>query len=142
MTYSLILVPIAAAVLAQIIKMIIFAVKDKFSWRDINSYGGMPSSHSALVTSLAAMCGYFEGWDSAAFSISLVLALIVVRDAGGFRRTLGRHAQELNQLIHSIRPTESYRYEHLRERIGHTPMELFMGSLLGLVLTVLYILIF
>ena len=50
--------------------------------------------------------------------------------------------KELNQLIHTLRPTESYKFNHLRERIGHTPLELFFGSLLGLVITVAYILIF
>lgn len=142
MTYEFLLVPIVAALVAQIIKMIISVTKDKFSWKEINSYGGMPSSHAALVVSLTAMLGYFEGWNSPIFAIAFVFAVIVIRDAGGFRRTLGRHAQELNQLIHTLRPTESYKFNHLRERIGHTPLELFFGSLLGLVITVAYILIF
>jgi uncharacterized protein len=142
MTYELILVPLAAAIIAQIIKLGINASKDKFTWKDLNSYGGMPSSHAALVISLAAMAGYSEGWNSAAFAISLVLALIVIRDAGGLRMALGRHAIELNQLIHSLKSTESAKYPILRERMGHTPLELFFGSLVGLLIVALYILIF
>jgi len=142
MNYSFLLVPIASALLAQIIKMIINAAKGKFSWGDLNNYGGMPSSHSALVISLAAMAGYFEGWDSFAFAIAIILALIVIRDAGGFRRVLGYHAEELNNIIHTLNPTEGYKYAHLNEIIGHTPLQLFAGALLGIVVTIAYILIF
>ena len=142
MSYQLILAPIAAAVLAQIIKMIINGIKGQFSWGDLNSYGGMPSSHAALVTSLFAMIGYFEGWDSASAAIALILAIIVLRDAGGFRLVLGKHAKELNQLIHGLAAANSYKYPHLDERLGHTPLELFFGALTGVAISVLFIIIF
>ncbi|KKQ79368.1 MAG: Acid phosphatase/vanadium-dependent haloperoxidase related protein [Parcubacteria group bacterium GW2011_GWC2_38_7] len=142
MSYSFLLVPIVSALLAQIIKMIINAKKGQFSWDEFNSYGGMPSSHAALVISLAAMAGYFEGWNSFAFAFAFILALIVIRDAGGFRRVLGYHAEELNNIIHTLKPTEGYKYPHLNEIIGHTPLQLFAGSLLGIAVTVLYIIIF
>ncbi len=122
--------------------MIINGIKDQFSWGDLNSYGGMPSSHAALVTSLFAMIGYFEGWDSASAAIALILAIIVLRDAGGFRLVLGRHAKELNQLIHGLAATNSYKYPHLDERLGHTPLELFFGALTGVAVSVLFILFF
>ncbi|NQT49280.1 divergent PAP2 family protein [Candidatus Kuenenbacteria bacterium] len=142
MSYQLILIPLIAAIIAQIIKLIINGIKGQFTWKDLNSYGGMPSSHAALVTALFAMAGYFEGWDSAAAALALILGIIVIRDAGGFRQVLGRHAQELNQLIHNLKSTESYKYPHLKERMGHTPLELFFGSLVGAVIVVSYILIF
>lgn len=141
-TYHLILIPIFAAVLAQIIKVIIAAVEKKFTWRDFNSYGGMPSSHSALVTSLVAVVGYFEGWDSGALAISLVLALVVIRDAGGFRRVLGQHAEELNRLAtEKFSSAELPTPPHFMERLGHTPAELFFGALIGLFSAIIYILI-
>jgi len=142
MNYAFLIVPIVSALLAQIIKMIINAINDKFSWGDLNSYGGMPSSHSALVISLAAVTGYYEGWASPSFAISIILALIVIRDAGGFRRVLGYHAEEINNIIHTLKPTEGYKYPHLNEIIGHTPAQLFAGSLLGVVVAIAYILIF
>lgn len=142
MNYQLFLVPLVAALVAQIIKLIIDGLKGQFSWKDLNSYGGMPSSHAALVTSLAAIIGYTQGWTSAVFALALIVGIIVIRDAGGFRRALGRHAQELNQLIHTQPASESAKYKHLRERIGHTPLQLFFGILTGLVVTILHFIIF
>lgn len=142
MNYSFIIIPILAAVIAQIIKLTIDSFNHKFSWQDLNTYGGMPSSHAAAVTALAAICGYLEGWDSAVFAIALIFALLTIRDAGGFRMILGQHASELNQIIHSLKPGESFKYDHLKERIGHTPLQLFFGIIIGLVVTVTYILLF
>jgi uncharacterized protein len=142
MSYELFIVPLVAAIIAQIIKLIINGIKGQFSWKDLNSYGGMPSSHAALVTALFAIIGYTQGWDSAAAAIALILAVLTIRDAGGFRRTLGTHAQELNQIIHSLKSTEAYKYPHLKERLGHTPLQLFFGTLVGVLTVVLYIVIF
>lgn len=139
--WSYVLVPLIAAVLAQLIKMAINAAKGKFTWRDLNSYGGMPSSHAALVTSLAAIVGYFEGWDSAMFAIAFVLMILIIRDSGGFRRVLGRHSEALNQLIANLKPESGAAFSHQAERLGHTPLELFFGALTGLVMVVLYIII-
>jgi len=136
-----IFIPLIAALIAQIVKLVLYGIKGQFSWQYLNNYGGMPSSHSALVVSLCALIGYFEGWGSAAFAIALVLAVLTIRDAGGFRRTLGRHAQELNQIIHNLRPDEAGKYPHLKERLGHTPMEIFIGALIGVIVCILYILI-
>ncbi len=142
MNYIYLIAPLASALLAQIIKLIINGVKGKFSWNDLNNYGGMPSSHAALVISLAAVAGYYEGWDSIAFATAFILALIVIRDAGGFRRVLGFHAEEINDIIHTLKPTDSAKHEHLNEIIGHTPLQLFAGAVLGLVVTIICILIF
>lgn len=142
MDYQLIYVPLIAAIIAQIIKLIIDAKRGKFSWSDLNSYGGMPSSHAALVVSLAAMIGYSIGWSSAPFAIALVLALLTIRDAGGFRRVLGVHAEELNQLTQNLTHIQPTDYPYLKERIGHTPLQLFVGSLVGLMVTCLYLIIF
>jgi len=140
--YQLIYLPIIATILAQIIKMIINGIKGEFTWKDLNSYGGMPSSHTALVTALAAAIGFYQGWDSAAFAISVILAVIVIRDAAGFRRILGKHAFELNQIIHTLRPENNYKFQHLRERLGHTPLEILAGMALGILVVTLYIILF
>ncbi len=142
MNYSLFIVPIVSALLAQTIKMVINAIKGKFSWNDLNNYGGMPSSHASLVISLSAIVGYYEGFNSTAFAISLILALIVIRDAGGIRQVLGKHATQINNIIDNRESSEAYKYTRLNETIGHTPLQLFFGSLLGIVITIAYILIF
>lgn len=117
MDYQYIIVPLAATIIAQIIKIIINGIREKFAWKDLNAYGGMPSSHAALVVSLCALIGYFEGWNSAVFAVALVFAIIVIRDAGGFRQVLGKHAQELNQIIHQMPGSSSYQFHHLNERL-------------------------
>lgn len=142
MDYKYIFLPLIAAIIAQIIKLIINGVKNKFSWAELNSYGGMPSSHAALVITLTTLIGYYEGWTSAVFAVAFVFAVIVIRDAGGFRRALGRHATELNQIIHALPGSTNYPFTHLNERMGHTPLELFFGSLLGLIVTTVFILLF
>jgi len=139
--YQLIYLPLIAAIVAQIIKLIIDGKNAKFTWIDLNSYGGMPSSHSALVTALAGAIGYYEGWDSAAFAIALAFAIIVIRDAGGFRIMLGRHAKELNQIIHNLPSQEGAAYPHLTERIGHTPLEIVCGMLIGILTVIVFALI-
>ena len=139
--YQLIYLPLIAAIVAQIIKLIIDGSKAKFTWIDLNSYGGMPSSHSALVTALAASIGFYTGWDSPGFAVALAFAIIVIRDAGGFRIMLGKHAKELNQIIHNVAPQEGANYPHLTERIGHTPLEIIVGMLVGIATVIVYILI-
>ena len=102
----------------------------------------MPSSHAALVVSLTAMVGYTNGWNSAAFAIALIVAVLTIRDAGGFRRVLGKHAAEINQLTQNLAAVQPNDYSHLKERLGHTPLQLFVGSLVGLIVSCLYLIIF
>jgi uncharacterized protein len=142
MNYQLIYLPIIAAIVTQVIKLIIDAIKGRFSWHDLNSYGGMPSSHSAIVTALTVSIGYYEGWHSAAFAISLILALIVIRDAIGFRFILGKHAKELNQIIHTLESDKSYQFPHLKERLGHTPLQSLVGIAIGVLIVVLHVALF
>jgi len=141
MTFKIIIGSLLAVILTQIIKLIIDAKNHKFCWHDLNHYGGMPSSHSAFVVSLTILVGYYNGWDSAVFAISAVLAILTMRDAAGFRRTLGQHAEELNKLITEIKPEKSYEFERLSERLGHTPLQVSIGAMIGVIVAVLVILI-
>jgi len=142
MNYNLLIIPIAAAVIAQLIKMIIFLAKKEFSWKTLNSYGGMPSSHTATVISLSAALGYFKGWDSAVFAISVVFTLIVLRDAVGFRRQIGLHAKTINLHLGQLSHKQNSEFKYLNERVGHTYLEVFAGVICGLLVTTIYILIF
>ena len=93
----------------------------------------MPSGHSAMVVSLAAIVGFKIGWHSPVFAITIILAVIVIRDALGIRRYLGQHGRILNILVKDLKDDKvlEEEYPHLLENIGHTPMQVFIGALIG-----------
>ncbi len=127
--------------IAQALKVpIYYLVERQLNWRRWIGSGGMPSSHSALVVSLTAMVGARMGFDSAVFAISFALAIIVMYDAAGVRRETGTQAVVINKILHDMlvdgkRITE----EELKELIGHTPLEVFAGALLGLIVTAVFL---
>lgn len=96
------------------------------------SSGGMPSSHSALVTGLATATGRVVGLSSASFAIAVVLASIVMYDAAGVRRAVSIQARILNQMIDEAFQGHPMAEKRLRELIGHTPIQVFVGGLLGI----------
>lgn len=130
------LYPLCAAVfsmfIAQILKMLInYFKRGEVNIQRILGAGGMPSSHSAMVMGLTTAVGLKEGWTSTLFCISLVFALIVMYDAAGIRRAVGKQAIVLNQIITRFLRKGEFRYGKLTELLGHTPLEVIMGSLLG-----------
>lgn len=139
MPYQLFLIPIIAALIAQGLKLALDGIKGNFGFKHlISEYGGMPSSHTAFVISLATMIALYEGFESSAFAISLILALIVIRDAIGFRRTLGHQSKMLNHIVREL--AEEKKRDHLPklpEEIGHNPLEVLVGGLLGLSISLL-----
>ncbi|MBN1326166.1 divergent PAP2 family protein [Candidatus Falkowbacteria bacterium] len=137
MTYKLILVPILALVIAQLIKIIIDSVRGQFSWSSINKYGGMPSSHSAAVSALATEIGMLSGWFSPAFAIALLFAFITIRDAVGLRQYLGNHGKVLNMLIKDLPDYKEDKYPYLEERLGHTPLQALAGIVLGILIAII-----
>ena len=141
MDYKLFLIPILVMVLNQVIKVIIEIIKGDFSWPAILSYGGMPSSHAALVTSLATAVGYYQGISSPAFAVSLIIAIIITRDASGIRYQLGTQGQTINKLIKELPDSREYHFPVLGEKFGHKNIEVFIGIVVGLVLTSLIIMI-
>ncbi len=129
--------------LAQILKLPIHYLREKeIHWSLLLQAGGMPSSHSALVSSTALSIGLYEGFDSSVFTISFVIAMIVIYDATGIRRQAGLHARAINLMIkdlvegHPLRSRDSF-----IEVLGHSPMEATMGVLLGVVIAILVFLI-
>lgn len=133
-----------AWLIAQIIKIIIDLIRSKtIDWRLITSSGGMPSSHSSFVTSLATSVGITRGFDSLEFAITFVLCMVVMYDAAGVRRAAGKQAAVINDIADIM---ENYGFkmdENLKELLGHTPVEVAAGATLGIVLSVvmnLYIL--
>ena len=96
--YKYIILPIATWFFIQLFKLIYDLVKTKkFNFKRIMGAGGMPSSHSAVVTSLATLIGKYEGIDSSIFAIALIFAFVVMYDAAGVRRTVGKQSKVLNQ---------------------------------------------
>lgn len=136
---KIIFVPLASGLIAQAAKVIVEVARSgTINFRLINAYGGMPSSHTAVVVSVATVLGIVEGITSPAFALALVLSLITIRDAIGFRKYLGEHAEILNKLVSELPAKEKPKFpRHVIERIGHTPLQAFMGGLLGLVSTLI-----
>ena len=105
----------------------------KFNFRRILGAGGMPSSHSAVVCSLAMLIGRAEGFGSSIFAISFVLAVVVMYDAAGVRRAAGKQARLLNKIVNTPGLTNVQIQERLVEVLGHTPFQVFIGALIGVI---------
>lgn len=99
--------------------------------------GGMPSSHSAVVCSLATVVGKQQGIDSEMFAISVILALVVMYDAAGVRRAAGKQAKILNKIIQTPGLTTVEVSERLVEALGHTPIQVFVGAFIGIIVGIL-----
>ncbi len=118
----------------QLFKLIYDLVTTKkFNFKRIMGAGGMPSSHSAVVVGLATLIGKSEGVGSPIFAVSFILAFVVMYDACGVRRAAGKQAVLLNKLIETPGLTGMQVSEKLVEVLGHTPVEVFVGALIGLV---------
>ena len=127
-------------ILAQLIKVPVEYLRYKrWDWALLLNAGGMPSSHSALMTAVATSIGLNVGWDSPMFALALAIAGIVVYDATGVRRQAGLHAERINQIVRELlhlKKLEEDQVSYLREIIGHTPGEavagVFFGTLIAL----------
>jgi acid phosphatase family membrane protein YuiD len=141
----LFLAPITSWFFAQLIKAVVVLsgrrrktakdVLEALAWRT----GGMPSSHSALVTSMTTSAAFKEGLDSNVFIISLWFALIVIRDAMGVRRASGLQAHVLNLLGKKVAEKTGIEYHPVKEIHGHTPLEVVVGGLLGIFIAAAYV---
>lgn len=123
---------------AQVIKTLLYCVRNRsFDLERLYGAGGMPSSHSAMVMSLTASVAKYCGAGSTEFAISLCFAMIVIYDAMGVRRQAGEHAKMLN-LIASFFQTQpgneeiKTKFNELKELLGHTPLEVLSGTVLGI----------
>lgn len=109
------------------------ATTKKFNFKRIMGAGGMPSSHSAVVSGLATLIGKHEGVGTPTFAIALILAFVVMYDACGVRRAAGKQAVLLNKLIETPGLTGVQVSERLVEVLGHTPVQVFVGALIGVI---------
>lgn len=128
-------VSLLAWLIAQVLKVIFSIISvGKVDLTRLVGAGGMPSSHSALVMALAVSVGQDAGWDTPLFTIALVFAFVVMYDAAGVRRAAGKQAEAINQIINDIYRGEQISQERLKELIGHTPVEVLAGALLGIII--------
>ena len=140
--FYVVIIPLLVLLLVRIVKFIIFYFRHnrdfKYTLEHGMTYGHMPSVHSALMTSLVTSVGHFEGWDSGAFAVSLVMTILIIDDATRLRVYMGEHSRYINMVVNKIGAAETD-YPRLKERMGHKPMEALAGGVLGLVLTVIFI---
>ncbi len=142
MNYELIIIPVIAMLFNQAIKLIIEFRKGTFNWMSPLSYGGMPSTHASVVTSLTTVMAHYEGFASPGFAISFVLMMLTVKDASGIRLHLGEQGKIINRLIKELPDTEEYKFPVMRERFGHKHIEVVVGIIISFLLTLLLIKIF
>ncbi|MCB9799792.1 MAG: divergent PAP2 family protein [Candidatus Omnitrophica bacterium] len=124
--------------IAQMAKVIRCWVRDRrFNFRWLFDTGGMPSSHTASVASLATVVGLYYGFVTIPFLIALIFAIITMFDAAGVRRSVGRQASILNKMMDDIDEKGQVAEERLKELLGHTPVEVLAGACLGIALAYL-----
>lgn len=137
-TNKYIYVPLIVWFCIQVFKVIYDLITTKkLNFKRIMGAGGMPSSHSAIVTTLAALLGKYQGLDTPIFAVSVVFAMIVMYDAAGVRRAAGKQARLLNKIVETPGLSGVQVQEKLVEVLGHTPLQVIVGAIIGIVVGVL-----
>lgn len=128
-------ITLIAWVVAQSMKVFIGVIRERrFNFKWFIGTGGMPSSHAAGATALATACGLDKGFDSIFFALAAVFAIVTMFDAQGVRRAAGQQAAILNQILDDMYSKGSLQTNRLLELIGHTPLQVIIGGILGIVL--------
>ncbi|MDI6704210.1 MAG: divergent PAP2 family protein [bacterium] len=119
-------------------KLLIYIIKNKkIDFRILVGTGGMPSSHSATVVALATAVGRIEGFRSSIFIVTSIVAIIIMTDAIGVRRAAGEQAKILNRMVDDLYREGKIKETRLKELLGHTPIEVIIGALFGIIVAVL-----
>ena len=137
--YKYIVIPFLVWFGIQLFKVIYDLVTTKkFNFKRILQAGGMPSSHSAVVISLTTMVGKDVGIQSPLFGVSLIFSFVVMYDAAGIRRAAGKQAKLLNKIVETPGLTGVQVSEKLVEVLGHTPFQVLVGALIGLIVGLIF----
>jgi len=129
---------IIAWVLTQSIKVILGVIREKkFDFRWFVGPGGIPSSHAAGASALATSIGIRNGFNTVAFALAAAFTIVVMFDAQNVRRAAGKQAQILNRMMEDIYWRGKIQEAQLRELLGHTPIEVFLGMILGILIAVI-----
>ena len=123
--------------IAQVIKVPLeYFIHHEWNWHLLLSAGGMPSSHSALVTGVTVAIGQILGYGSPLFAMAVVMSAVVIYDATGVRRQAGDHARVLNLMIEELLTGHPLAEKELKEVLGHTPREVVAGIALGVIVAI------
>ena len=123
---------------AQAIKVFLGVLREKrFNFKWFVGSGGMPSSHAALASGLTTSIGLFYGFDSGLFAMAFAFAVITMFDAQGVRRQSGKQAEALNRILDDIYTQKGLQEAPLKELFGHTPVEVFAGAFLGVLIALI-----
>lgn len=137
--YKYLIVPMSVWFCIQVFKVIWDLVAThKFNFKRILGAGGMPSSHSAVVTSIATMIGKTQGINSPIFALAVMFAFVVMYDAAGVRRAAGKQAKLLNKLVETPGLSNIQVQEKLVEVLGHTPMQVVVGAIVGVTVGLIF----
>ncbi|MFC1898940.1 divergent PAP2 family protein [Chloroflexota bacterium] len=132
---KVLIIPLFSWAIAQLCKIFIILIREKrFNLSNFFISGGMPSSHSALVTALTTSVALIQGISSVSFGISIIFTFVVMYDAAGVRRSVGQQSRVLNRILQELRfrHTATELGRDLKELIGHTRFEVIIGGLLGI----------
>lgn len=137
--YKYIIVPFFVWFGIQLFKFIYDLVKSKkFNFKRLMQAGGMPSSHSGVVISLTTMIGKNVGINSPLFAVALIFSFIVMYDAAGVRRAAGKQAKLLNKIVETPELTKVQVSEKLVEALGHSPKQVIVGAIIGVVVGLIF----
>ncbi len=134
---DILIASILAWLAAQTLKVVHTLIADKhFNLSRLVGSGGMPSSHSSFVMALTSSIGLKHGWDSTIFAISFVFSMVIMYDAAGVRNAVGKQAIIINKIIEDIQDKKEKKIteQRLKELIGHTPIEVIIGAILGIII--------
>ncbi len=127
---------VAAWVIGQFLKFPLeYILNRRWNWGIMFSSGGLPSSHSALVTAVTLSIGFKDGFDTSIFALAVAIAMIVIYDAAGVRRQAGIHAERINEIMKNFIENRRFPEEDLKEMLGHTKFEVIAGVLLGVLIS-------
>lgn len=136
-SWAVFLIPIIVGTLAQGVKFTLYSLKHGWNPQYALTHGHMPSAHTAFITSLVTSVAWYEGLDSGAFAVSIILAIIVIDDAVRLRMYMGDQGRYLNMLIRQLEVNEE-KFPRLKERIGHRINEVIAGAIFGLFFSLLF----
>lgn len=140
MIYPIALIPVIIGIFTQVVKFLLSIVKHrKLEIKYLFTSGHMPSSHTSFVVSLATLVAHYDTIYSTTFAMSLVFAFIVIHDALRIRTNIGENGRIVNKLIKEVPGIDQNEYPVLKERVGHKPLEVLVGGIIGFLLTILLI---
>lgn len=138
-TFKVLAVTLLSGTIAQLIKVFTFFVQHKkINLKRFFETGGMPSSHASTSATLTFMIGFWGGFNTPVFASAAFFAFVIMYDAAGLRRAAGKQAAIINKIIDEFKQTHHLREERLMELLGHTPLEVFFGALLGVIIAFIF----